>query len=99
MGGVTDYSIGLIARYLLPQIVATARSLPRLPTTIQTKPTVKNTTIGMNVPNCDSLTAAKADMDDRTKNNPPTTRNITLINAKVCMLKYFKLPEYAFLIN
>lgn len=54
-------------------MVATARSLPKLPTTIQTKPAIKNITIGINAPNWDAPTAIKADMDDRNKNSPPTT--------------------------
>ena len=77
-----------MTRYLLPQIVATARSLPKPPTTIQTKPTVNKTTIGMNVPNCDSLTAAKADMDDSTKNNPPTTTKMVR-----CDFRYLNSPS------
>lgn len=62
--------------YLLRHMVATARSFPQMPTTTQVTPAAKNTKIGINAPICAVKIAATVEIQDRTKNKPPTAIKI-----------------------
>lgn len=62
--------------YLLPHILATASSLPNNPTITQTKPPMKNISIGRKPAIWLAVIAAISEMIDRKKDRPPMNKRI-----------------------